>query len=494
MTTRELWEGAHLKRASRALLATNFYFFTGRVMRQLFPGQMTTGNIHYLEAMCRAIQDVLEGRSSRLLVTLPPRHLKSTCAAVALPAFALGLFPTWEIMVISYGEDLLRVHSDQFRRIITSSWYQKLFPHVRIKKGQDRANEIVLTKGGRRKAVTARGGITGHGVDLAIMDDMMKADDIHSDTMREQVRQLYRETISSRHNNPQNVREIVLQQRLGVDDFAGYLIDTGTFRHFNLPLVAEDAQSFPLYNGREYTREPGDILNSDRMSIEEIENLLSTVGDTVYQTQYQQNPEVVGDNLVRFNDIAFCEDPPGRTLCAPVIQSWDPAFTDSPQSAFSVCTTWGRFNDKWYLLDRLRRHTDFVALQQCVVAQQKRWNADRVVIEKNGSGSSLVQQLKEDGYPWAIGTLTGANNKEVRLINQASRLISGEYVIPRNVPWFHELKREFMAFPNGNTDDQVDSVSQFVAWLHNNRGKAFMNTNPKTGRRMRGKRRSLRKR
>jgi len=115
-----------LKLQAQAAYRQNFYLFVLRVLEELFPSELNHLNIEYLEAMCRAIQDVMEGRTSRLLITIPPRHLKSTCACVALPAFILGHHPEWEVMVISYSDDLLRVHSEQFRQIINSRWYRRL--------------------------------------------------------------------------------------------------------------------------------------------------------------------------------------------------------------------------------------------------------------------------------------------------------------------------------------------------------------------------------
>lgn len=485
MKTREQQERARL----RALLRERLDFFCIKVLGQLFPEDLASANIPYLEAMCRAMQDVLEGITPRLLITIPPRHLKSTCAAAALPAFVLGHHPNWEIFVISYGEDLLRVHSDQFRQVIMSDWYRALFPKVRVRKGQNRADEIVTTKGGRRKASSVQGSITGRGAHLVIMDDMMKADDIHSDTNRERAKTIYRETIRSRQNDQRNPREIVLQQRLGVDDFAGSLIDAGTFRHFNLPLVAEEKQSFPLYNDRLYTRRPGDILNPDRWSQEDIEDLRRTSGEQVYQAQYQQNPDIVGNGAVRFEEIATREHPLDKNLCAPLVQSWDPAFTTNPGSDYSVCTTWGLYQNQWHLLDLMRDKLDFPDLKRRIVAMRTQWNADKVVIELDGSGRNLVRQLMDEGHrSWVIGTSVGVKNKENRLIEQSERLISGDYVFPRQASWFYNLRREFMAFPSGNHDDQVDSISQFVCWINERRGKAFMDTDPRTGKRNRARR------
>ncbi|MCA0372783.1 MAG: terminase, partial [Proteobacteria bacterium] len=43
----------------------------------------------HIELMCSKLQDCAEGRIKRLIINIPPRHLKSICASVALPAFIL---------------------------------------------------------------------------------------------------------------------------------------------------------------------------------------------------------------------------------------------------------------------------------------------------------------------------------------------------------------------------------------------------------------------
>ena len=60
----------------------------------------------HIEAMTHALERVLRGQTKRLLITVPPRSLKSICASVALPAFALGQDPTQRIICVSYSEAL----------------------------------------------------------------------------------------------------------------------------------------------------------------------------------------------------------------------------------------------------------------------------------------------------------------------------------------------------------------------------------------------------
>jgi len=211
-----------------ALRRSNFYFFVIEAFRILHPGAALSKE-RYLEAMCWQLQEVAEGRMQRLLVTVPPRHLKSVCTSVALVAWMLGHDPSLKVIVASYGDDLARRHAADFRKIMQSAMYRRLFPATRIEPRSNRADEMRTTGRGGRKAVSLGGAVTGFGADVIIIDDLMKAQDALSDRRREEAREYFEQTLYSRLDDKRRGRIIAIQQRLHEDDFAGYLIDKGTF-------------------------------------------------------------------------------------------------------------------------------------------------------------------------------------------------------------------------------------------------------------------------
>jgi predicted phage terminase large subunit-like protein len=114
-----------------------------------------------------------------------------------------------------------------------------------------------------------------------------------------------------------------------------------------------------------------------------------------------------------------------------------------------------------------------------------RWQADHVIVEGAGSGIQLVQQLKRDGQHRGVMTCTlGVGNKEARLIEQSARLTSGQFVIATKPDWYRDLRQEFRAFPNGKYSDQVDCISQFVAWASSAFGSLRTGTAEPVRRRM----------
>ncbi|QGN56133.1 hypothetical protein [Novosphingobium sp. Gsoil 351] len=128
--------------------------FVMKVFETLHPGAPPLRLAWYIKAMCYALEGVLTGRTRRLVITVPPRHLKSISASVALVAWLLGHDPGLKIMVASYSQDLARLHSNQTRTILEAAWYQADFPGTRIRDGGNRALELVTTAGGSRKAVS----------------------------------------------------------------------------------------------------------------------------------------------------------------------------------------------------------------------------------------------------------------------------------------------------------------------------------------------------
>ena len=115
-------------------LRTNLYVFVWKAFLTLHPGQAFIPNWH-VDAMCYALQQVADGHCRRLLITVPPRHLKSICAAVGLVAWLLGRDPRQRILVASYGADLATKHARDFRTVVEADWYRRVsggakIPHV----------------------------------------------------------------------------------------------------------------------------------------------------------------------------------------------------------------------------------------------------------------------------------------------------------------------------------------------------------------------------
>src|SRR5262249_25053663 len=112
------------------LLREHLYSFVRRAFETLHPGESFIPSPH-VEAICWQLQQVAEGRIRRLLITMPPRHLKSICTSVGFAAWMLGRNPALKILVAHYGQDLAVNHSHDFRTVVEAPWCQEVFPRLR---------------------------------------------------------------------------------------------------------------------------------------------------------------------------------------------------------------------------------------------------------------------------------------------------------------------------------------------------------------------------
>jgi predicted phage terminase large subunit-like protein len=459
---------------ANALSRGHLDFFVQQVVATLNPGDPYVAAPH-VGAMCQLLTQVDQGEITKAIITVPPRHLKSTVASVAYVARALGHDPTLKFVVASYGEELATKHARDFRTVVETDWYRALFPNMHISRRRNTATELQTTVGGGRRAVSLGGPLTGMGADVIIIDDLMKAADAGSATERERARDYYEQTLFSRLDNKATGRIIVVQQRLHEDDLVGYLLEKGDFTHLNLPAIARRDEVLALPRGRSFHRRLGEALCPERESLDTLENKIRRqVGNTTFETQWQQDPTTSGADFLRVEH--FKRYGPNLTARDTVftLQSWDTAIAAGPTNDYSVCMTFGYHpaSDAWLMLDLVRVRKEYAELQGLARALCDRWRPDRVIIEESGMGRALAHHLRQHGeraWSWPV-----KESKEERLAAGSPLVVEGKVLVPREAAWLEGLFAELRKFPNGKHDDQVDALSLFLNDLRGGRLKAIV--------------------
>jgi predicted phage terminase large subunit-like protein len=149
-------------------------------------------------------------------------------------------------------------------------------------------------------------------------------------------------------------------------------------------------------------------------------------------------------------------------LCCPASGAHSTSKSDELHD-FSVCTTWLRRGKDHHLIDVLRVRLDYPALKKRIVAHAGRFEADAVLIEDKGSGTSLIQDLRDEGTLRPIAVVP-EGDKILRLQRHSATIEAGHVFLPSTADWLGEFKNELLLFPNSRFDDQVDSLSQYLAW------------------------------
>ena len=437
--------------------------FVMMVFAHLNPGKPPLIPSWYLRAMCYWLERVAAGEILRSMIWIQPRALKSITVAVAFPCWLLGRNAAEEIMVATYGDKLSLQHSEHRRSVLEAGWYNKLFPLTRISPRGNRQEEIVTTKNGRCLAVTVGGRLTGSGANFIIHDDLQKADETHSEASREKVKNWLSAAVNSRLN-PKGVGAIVsIQQRLHEDDAPAFLRDKG-YECLCLPAIAPRDMLIEIGPGLTHLYKRNDVLCPELMSREQLEQKRLESDKYTFAAQYLQDPVLPGGNLIRLDHFPRYSNPIPRELFDKVFQSWDTATSSAPTADWSVCLTCGYMFGRLFVIDIFRKRLDYPDLKRAVIAQQRRFGAQRVIMEDANAGTGLIQEFHKSG-PFPLIRVRPILNKEVRLIAQTGQIEEGRIWLPAELENLDELLHELKGFPVGKHDDLVDSMSQLLAYM-----------------------------
>jgi predicted phage terminase large subunit-like protein len=125
--------------------------------------------------------------------------------------------------------------------------------------------------------------------------------------------------------------------------------------------------------------------------------------------------------------------PPPPQKVQGIFQSWDTAYDIQNSNDYSACSTWALSGTNCYLLDVYRERLEFYALEKAVHAQREKWKADQVIVERSGSGISLLQNIRRDGNQ-SLQPKNSIGSKQDRASQQSSKFERGEICVPRPAP------------------------------------------------------------
>jgi predicted phage terminase large subunit-like protein len=447
------------------ILRSDLGYFAERCFYQLNPQAPFLTSWH-IEVIAAKLAAVREGKIRRLIINLPPRHLKSLIASIAFPAWCLGHDPSAQILCVSYAQDLADKLARDCRGIMMSPWYRRIFP-TRLAPHRHAVQEFITTRQGYRLATSTGGVLTGRGADLILIDDPSKPEEALSDARRNATNEWFLNTLYSRLNDKCRGAIVIIMQRLHEDDLVGQVLGQEPWEVVSFPAIAEADEVHEIetiWGPQCFTREQGEALHPARESLATLAHIRRTIGEYNFAGQYQQSPAPLGGGLVKAEWFKRYRDNERPERFERIVQSWDTANKATELSDFSVCTTWGVRGKKLYLLGLLRQRLEYPALKRAVREQQNLFNATEVLIEDKASGTQLIQELIADGCH-GVARYQPTTDKIMRLNAQTTTIESGFVYIPEAAPWLAEYLHEMTVFPNGKHDDQVDSTAQFLDWL-----------------------------
>lgn len=214
-----------------------------------------------------------------------------------------------------------------------------------------------------------------------------------------------------------------------------------------------------------YVYRKGEVLNPEREPLAIVRQIRSQIGGDTFAAQYQPSPVPRGVAMIKRERVLRYDQLPARTSTSKIIQSWDTASKDGELNDYSVCSTWLFHDHKHYLVDVLRERLVFGNLNTCAIGHARTHRANVILVEDTGVGSALVWALKNEQLP--AEAVTPKHGKQMRMFIQAQKFDKGLVLLPTRAPWLADFEAELFDFPHSLHDDQVDSVSQALAYEPN---------------------------
>lgn len=432
------------------------------------PGTPYIDNWH-IGLISEYLQAVNGGQINRLIINIPPRHMKSLQITVCYPVWTWIKNPEKRFIKVSYSDSLSRKHNILSRDIVTSPWYQKNWgDKFTLKEDVNRQNEFKNNFHGMMFSTSVGGAITGEGGDVIIVDDPQNPLMANSEAEREASINFFKNTLQTRLNNPKKGAFIIVMQRLHENDLTGYVLseDLG-YTHLCLPAEAPEKTiiTFPISH-KEVVREEGDLLNPERFGKEVLVSLKKSMGSVQYAGQFQQTPAPAEGVIFKREWLGNTYKDDALPEVNMLIQSWDMAFTKSEGSAKVAGYVMGRSGSRIYIRDLANDKMTFTESVAAVRSLTGKWpNAVAKVVENKANGPAIVDLLKKE-IPGMV-EFNPKGSKEERAISVTPYFEAGNiwFPDPATHPWVHDLISDLLIFPKGLYKDTVDALVQGILYL-----------------------------
>ena len=437
------------------LCQDNFMYFVKEVWPEFIYRQAAkSSEWGHHQLIANEFTKISNERKGRLIVNMPPRHTKSEFASIHFPAWLIGRNPKMKLMQISHNTELATRFGSKVRNLLASPEYAQIFGDVRLREDAKAKGKWETNHGGEYFAAGVGGAITGRGADLMIIDDPHTEQDSYSEGAMDRAYEWY--TSGPRQRLQPGGSIVLVMTRWAANDLTGRLLKAqsepkaDTWKQISFPAVLES----------------GNPVWPEYWDIEELEKVKASLPIRNWSAQYMQNPTSEEGAIIKRE---WWQKWEGRIpKLKHVMQSYDTAFSKKETADYSAITTWGIFQpyedmgDALILLDAVRGKFDFPELKIVALDQYKYWEPESVIIESKATGVPLAQEFRRMAIPVVDFVPSKGKDKHSRVNAVAPVFESGQVWYPENEKFADEVIEECAAFPHGENDDYVDTMTQAV--------------------------------
>ena len=410
----------------------------------------------------KAMYDFKQGKSTRLIITLPYRHGKSEICSRHLPPFFLGHFPELEVMLATYSQSMSESMSEDARNVVQSKEYKEIFKQ-KLDKTSANIKKWRITPGtGKFQAASISSGATGRGASLLIIDDYFSSrQDAESAVIRNKTWDGFVGNLFTRLPHPSIV--IILATRWHPDDVIGRIL-----KDMN-PDSESYKPSYALFDVYKYPArdEQGNYLFTDLYPKEWYEEQFGMLGAYQSAALLQCEPTVRGGNILKTDGIQIIE-PEAMPKNIRYFRFWDLASTLKERISDDPDWTSGALVGVRYRKGMMQIFVKHVAM--CQSEAPERNKLIKLTAQRDTSKVQIgVESVA--GYKDTYTTLkklfrgrrmlykiTVSGDKVTRASILEAPLEANNVFFERG-SWNATVIEQLQHFPAGAHDDHVDSIA-----------------------------------
>jgi hypothetical protein len=402
---------------------------------------------------------LMDPNETRIIITVPSQHYKSTLAAEFFPLWFLGNNPDKNVIVASYSAELAERHSAETMGMFQSHKYQQMFGLELDSQQCNKGYWKIKGHNGGYVASGIRGTVMGVPADVFILDDYYAtAAEARSETVRTSVKTNYRTSIRTRLQSEKS-KIIIIATRYDENDLIGEIIRDDVDHKWRVLVypafrnwIGDDwFTGEPLMKSREFYR---DQVGLDAMSPIE------------FETMFMCNPTPRGDMMLSPDDWQVVPKLP-EGIVSKRVRGHDIAYTGTGGSDDSANALLVRVGQEVFLCDAnswvapwhetKQKEKDTIRADDPGVLQ---------MFETNGGQSAIVDDLKRDqdlfGHP--IWGTPSKEKKQIRALPWILKVKGGQIKMvdgPHKRAVFEQCSH-FRASGDARYDGIIDSISK--AW------------------------------
>lgn len=422
----------------------------------------------HIDAVCAHLEAITFGTfrelglSNRLLINQPPGTMKSLMASVFWPAWEWGPagLPSMRYLTSSYAEGYVKRDSRRMRDLINSEWYQSLW-----------GESVTLTRTGESSFENdARGGregkpfssLTAGRGDRVIIDDPHSTETAESDAERERTVRIFRESVTSRLNNPEDSAIIVIMQRLHEADVSA-IAEGFDYIHLMLPMEFEPDRRCVTPIFEDPRTQEDELLFPERFPAEVVERDKIAMGSYAVAGQYQQSPSPREGGMFHRSDFEIV---PAASAPRKTCRGWDLAATEADQNkkpAWTCGVKISQGTDGLFYVEHVERLRGSPAKVESALknttSQDGRSVRASLPQDPGQAGKSQANAFVAMLAGFDVRTSLESGSKVTRANPLAAQAEAGNVKLVAG-DWNEAFLDEITKFPAGSYLDQVDAASR----------------------------------